>query len=374
MTLYNNARHLGEATDSILAQTQGDFALLMLDDGSSDETEQIAREYARRDPRVRYWRHEQRRGMVPTWKEVVEIARREYPDAEYFAWVSDHDRWHPEWLARLEDVLDSHPDVVLAYPFSPRIDEHGVMGEKEPREFNTFGMTGVDERWSTFCREGVGSGDMVYGLMRLPVLMTAGVFRPVLCPDRLLIAELTLQGQIFQVRDPLWARRLSGVGSVARQDVTLFAGRTPWWLGWPPWFQHALVLFKEYLRSERPPVRVRTPQMLWMLVTYQLTYSWRHVKKAETVHRIDQWYEKALWVRKIIKRTYHRAVYWTLVEGRRQWGLSRRQVRKGIYETLVAMHAARGRTRRMWRSCVYEVLMWTHRLGLRRGGDGPRVP
>src|SRR5579871_2117268 len=79
MTLYNNAAHLREAAESLLAQTHRDFALLMLDDGSSDEAEAIAREYERRDARVRYWRHPERRGMVPTWKEVVEIAVRECP-------------------------------------------------------------------------------------------------------------------------------------------------------------------------------------------------------------------------------------------------------------------------------------------------------
>jgi glycosyltransferase involved in cell wall biosynthesis len=68
MTLYNNARHLREAADSLIRQTHTDFVLLMLDDGSSDDTEQIAREYERRDPRVRYYRHGHRRGMVPTWR------------------------------------------------------------------------------------------------------------------------------------------------------------------------------------------------------------------------------------------------------------------------------------------------------------------
>jgi GT2 family glycosyltransferase len=73
MTLYNNATHVREATDSILAQTRRDFALLMLDDGSSDEVEAMARQYERRDERVRYVRHPQRQGMVRD----VEASRRD---------------------------------------------------------------------------------------------------------------------------------------------------------------------------------------------------------------------------------------------------------------------------------------------------------
>jgi glycosyltransferase involved in cell wall biosynthesis len=79
MTLYNNARHLPEAADSLLAQTHSEFALLMLDDGSADGTEAVAREYERRDARVAYIRHAQRQGMVPTWHEVAELASRTIP-------------------------------------------------------------------------------------------------------------------------------------------------------------------------------------------------------------------------------------------------------------------------------------------------------
>ena len=113
MTLYNNTGHLREATESLLCQTEAGFALVMLDDGSSSKSEHMAREYEARDRRIRYRRHAERRGMVPTWREVFDIARREYPAAEYFAWVSDHDRWAPQWLARMIAELDAHPEAVL---------------------------------------------------------------------------------------------------------------------------------------------------------------------------------------------------------------------------------------------------------------------
>jgi glycosyltransferase involved in cell wall biosynthesis len=180
MTLYNNVTHVREATDSILAQTFGDFALLMLDDGSTAEVETIARDYERRDSRVQYFRHQQRQGMVPTWKDVVEIARREFPGAEYFAWVSDHDRWDVQWLARMIGELDAHPDAVLAYPQTLRIDEDGALVDKEPRIFETSGIANPHERWRRFSWNGFGSGDMVYGLMRVRALEAAGIFRPVI--------------------------------------------------------------------------------------------------------------------------------------------------------------------------------------------------
>src|SRR5262245_5503275 len=219
MTLYNNAGHLHEAIESLLGQTEPGFALLMLDDGSNIESERMSRDYEARDRRVRYWRHPERRGMVPTWREVFDIARREYPGAEYFAWVSDHDRWAPQWLARMVAELDAHPEAVLAYPQTLRVDEAGNLIDKEPRVFDTSRIADPRVRWRRFCWSGFGSGDMVYGLIRMPALEAAGVFRPVLNPDRLLVAELSPLGEIRQVGEPLWWRRQSDGASIDRQQI-----------------------------------------------------------------------------------------------------------------------------------------------------------
>ena len=373
MTLYNNAEHLREATDSLLSQTDRDFALLMLDDGSSDEAEAIAREYERRDARVRYWHHPQRRGMVPTWKEVVEIAVREYPRAEYFAWVSDHDRWAPEWLAATRAVLDGNPKVVLVYPVSLRIDEGGDVVDKEPRSFRTVGIDDPIARWREFCHRGVGSGDMVYGLMRLDALRDAGIFRSVLNPDRLLVGELTLRGQIEQVQQPLWFRRQSAVASIARQRATLFAGERPPRFGWPPTWQHSAILLDEYLRMPAPPVRIGLFQMAGMLTRYQLTSLWREYRKTDTSKSFGRGIDNLHYVKKVIKKGVLVSIHSTLIAVHRTRTIIRRSRRKAVYETLVAMHKFSDRTRRSGRRVRYELAMLTHRLGL-RGSNGRHTP
>jgi glycosyltransferase involved in cell wall biosynthesis len=352
MTLHNNARHLREATDSILAQTERDFVMLMLDDGSVDETEAIAREYERKDERVRYARHPERQGMVPTWKRVAEGAFEEFPNAPYFAWVSDHDRWHPGWLARMTAELDANPATVLAYPVTFRIDEEGRPTGKVPRAFETAGVSDVSARWRAFCANGVGSGDMVYGLIRMSALRAAGYFRPVMNPDRLLIAELTLQGQIRQVDEPLWWRRQSAVASIARQRTTLFAGTPPRRFGWPPSLQHAAVLWETYAGSAAPPVRFGRGQFAAMLVRYQVTSLWRFFRKTDVSKSLGRGVDNLHWVKKLVKKGFHHAVY----------------------HTMVGLHKLHGRTRRFRRRLVHDVLVWTHRAGLRGPRGGTRIP
>jgi len=347
MTMYNRASHLREAMDSLLAQTDGNFVLLLLDDASTDESEAIAREYSARDSRVRYFRHESRRAMIATWREVVEIARRDYPAAPYFAWVSDHDRWHPRWLERLRAELDADRDAVLAYPITRRISPEGLELDKGPRLFETSGCVERAERWRRMCHYGIGAGDMVYGLMRIDAMAKAGIFRRVLRPDRLLVAELSLVGTFRQVGETLWFRREFPGTSVERQRHSLvLAGDEPRFFHTPPWFQHSASLWNEYARSEPAALPISRTAWVGMLLRYQLTYGWRHFRKTQASHAVGRGIDNVIWTKKITKHYWHRAVYETLVGARLVWG----------------------RVRRVSRRVVYEVLMITHRLGLRGSG------
>jgi glycosyltransferase involved in cell wall biosynthesis len=299
----------------------------MLDDGSSGDVEAIAREYERRDHRVRYFRHAQRRGMVPTWKEVAESARREYPDAEYFAWVSDHDRWEPAWLARMIAELDQYPAAVLAYPRTFRIDDDGSFVDKEPRVFDTAGVMNPHDRFRRFCWAGFGSGDMVYGLMRMSALEASGTFRSVLNPDRLLMAELTRCGEIRQVNEPLWYRRQSSASSVTRQATSLFADNTPPRFDWPPSLQHAVILRRQGFGVS-------------LVVEYVLASAWRSTRKTETSKSIGRGVDNLHFVKKLVKKGFHHGVYYTLVGVRRLAARSRRATRKAVYQFLMFTHRA----------------------------------
>ena len=329
-TLFNRSRYLPEALDSLLAQTYSNFRLLLLDDGSTDDTERIAREYAARDPRVVYVRNPRRLGMVATWRRAFELAAGE--GVEYFAWASDHDRWHPEWLATLVSVLDRHPAVVLAYPQTQRISPGGEPLAKPARMFDTFGVTSVRSRWiGMSTTRSLAAGDMVYGVMRTGAVRASGIFRDVLSPDRLLMAELTIRGQIHQVPVVLWYRRQFETGSVARQKHTLFApGGRPRGAGLPPWLQHARVLWREYGSSPETPLGASRTEARRLIARYAAAYATRHHRKTTVHRRFAGFLESCRYVYKRAKHAVLLAVFYTLVYGRRAfWG--------GLYYTLVGL-------------------------------------
>jgi glycosyltransferase involved in cell wall biosynthesis len=349
MTLHNNAQHLPGALDSLLAQTYADFRLFLLDDASNDETETVARRYVQRDPRLQYARHAQRKAMIATWRDVAESATTACPSAEYFAWVSDHDLWRPEWLERLVGTLDADPGAVVAYPITQRMTPQGVEIDKGPRLFETAASATTRDRWNAFCRS-VGAGDMVYGLIRTDALRRAGIFRTVLRPDRLLLAELTLQGRVRQVPEALWCRRQGSATSVARQRTTLLPpGEAPWWFFIAPWLQHSVVLWRQYAGAGSPELGLTRSDWLAMLLRYQVLYLWKGFRKTDLAHTIERGAGRVWWCRKVVAHAVRWSVYHALVGGRLLWG----------------------RVRRASRRAVYEVLMLTHRLGLRGRREAP---
>jgi hypothetical protein len=317
VTLRNRAEYLPEALDSLLSQSYPRVQFALVDDGSSDRTEAIARAYAARDSRVRYVRFPERRGMVAAWRTAFEEATRD--GATYFAWGSDHDRWHPQWLETLVAALEAQPDVMVAYPLTQRMNSRGEEQAKPGRQFETVGIGDRRERWKLFNRsDSVAAGDMVYGLMRATAVRDAGIFREVLCPDRLLMAELTLRGQIRQVPEVLWYRRQFDTGSVERQRSTLFAPGTQPPSAWTaPWYLHARTLWDHYVRQANPAVALPRPEARRLVVNYAAAYAWRHYAKSSVQRGLLSVLGWPRWIYKRLKHGVLLVVYGVLVTARR---------------------------------------------------------
>ena len=384
VTLYNNARHLPEALESLLAQSDQDFGLVLMDDASVDSTEEVARRYLA-DPRVRYIRHANRGGMVPTWRDAFEQAVMAFPSARYFAWASDHDWWHPEWLRRVRAAMETRTDVVLAYSLTQRVDDARQPLDKPPKAFDTTHLQDPADRVLAFAVEPVGAGDMVYGLMRIDALRRAGVFRTVMQPDRLLMVELALAGRFAQVPEVLWFRRQPAQASVEKQRTSLFAGAGPAELDLPVWVQHSRALLREYVRGSRP-AGVSAAAMAALIVRYQAAYLFRHhAKQGYLLHRIDQrweavvqwskdvryqgrwvWYRTRMTLRpKHIARVTQKHVLHVVNRAVYAAAVSRRRARAWSYEAGQMARRQGALLKRAAKRLRYDLLVLTHRLGLR---------
>ncbi len=93
MPVYNGAKYIREALDSLLAQTFTDFELIISDNASTDDTQAICEEYALRDNRIRYVRQGENQGALANFQFVLDQAR-----GKYFMWSAADDRWDKNWV------------------------------------------------------------------------------------------------------------------------------------------------------------------------------------------------------------------------------------------------------------------------------------
>ena len=116
---FNAQKYLRAAMDSILAQTLADLELLALDDGSTDATPSILRDYAARDRRVRVLSRANK-GMASSLNELLQIAQ-----GRFVARMDADDIALPERFERQVRFLEATPSVVCVGGAFELIDEAG---------------------------------------------------------------------------------------------------------------------------------------------------------------------------------------------------------------------------------------------------------
>lgn len=239
MFTHNEEKHLEEAIESLLAQTYKDFSLIILDDNSTDKTPQIIEHFAKKDKRILFYKNTQRMGYAANYRKTFELAG---PDIDYFAWAAGHDKHEPRYLESLVNELNTSPNVVMAYPLIERIADNGESLNIPSTIFETKGLNEL-QRINKLYLQGVGFGNMIYGLFRANALPRVGVFQNYIMPDIFILWKLSLFGTFSQVHEVLWIRRYPpSIVSVKRQRKNAFA-RAPWYTYLPYPFVNAVAIF-----------------------------------------------------------------------------------------------------------------------------------
>lgn len=104
--VYNGAKFIRTSIRSILAQTYRDFELLLLNDGSTDDSLAVMKEF--KDERIRIINNEQNRGLIYTLNRGIEEAK-----GEYLARMDADDESFPDRFRKQVHFLDSHPDTAV---------------------------------------------------------------------------------------------------------------------------------------------------------------------------------------------------------------------------------------------------------------------
>ena len=106
---YNGAKYIRKAIESVISQNFFDWELMIINDGSTDNTEEIIEEYKSKDNRIVYIKNDSNLGIQKTFNKGLGEAKR-----EYVARIDDDDEWiDKDKLTNQVEFLDNNQDYVL---------------------------------------------------------------------------------------------------------------------------------------------------------------------------------------------------------------------------------------------------------------------
>ena len=119
MSTYNRQNFLPRAIDSVLNQTFSDFEFIITNDGSSDDTANILKKYAKQDSRIKILTNEQNKGLIYSLNRGLDAAR-----GKYIARMDDDDISLGQRFEKQYQFMEKNPDITLTSSFVANPDDN----------------------------------------------------------------------------------------------------------------------------------------------------------------------------------------------------------------------------------------------------------
>lgn len=225
--VYNGGKYLAECLQSILGQTFERFEVVISDNASTDDTEEICEEFARRDPRIRYTRQAYNQGAARNYNFVFGQAR-----TRYFRWAAHDDLLQPRLLEACVEALEADVSerFALAWPGTElvRVDGSFERPSDDVEQVVTQRPPWVGDTPRTRIASLLGDDvdtllykcEPVFGLMRTKTLRSTRLIQAFNSSDKVLLVELALRGDFLEIPETLFTRR-------SHPGTSLNANRTP---------------------------------------------------------------------------------------------------------------------------------------------------
>lgn len=224
LPVRNAGERVAHVVESVLAQDHPHVELVISDNHSTDDTEDVCRELASRDERISYHRQPENIGLFNNFVRTIELAR-----GTYFRWIGDDDGLAPTFVSRCLHEFSADPRLILV---TTQLRYTGPDGDTQTARYDGTALRSADpvERFTELLRllnESLLLIDPLYGMVRrAPV--AAIPRRNMLHEDEVFAVKLALTGPWGHVPEVLAHRgwKHDRIKNIARR------------LGVPPWQSH----------------------------------------------------------------------------------------------------------------------------------------
>jgi glycosyltransferase involved in cell wall biosynthesis len=227
LPVRNGAATIERAIRSALSQTHVDIEVVISDNASDDGTTEICERYASQDPRIKYLRQS---SFVDIEENIMQVLAN--CSGDYCMFMGHDDEISPDYAASLADLLDRHPDAVLAacgVNFQHKgggYREVRYIGRQAIVELSLFSRALIFATRRTLWRSYFKPNLFVVGLFRRHIL--AGIWRDQMgwfLSERNILLEAAFSGDFLYCDKVLFTKNTSKFSHVERNPTDAFALR-----------------------------------------------------------------------------------------------------------------------------------------------------
>ena len=109
---YNYAQYISECIESVIAQTYQNWELIIVDDGSTDNSVEIIQSYCKKDNRIKLYQH--KNGQNKGLKDTILLGLKQ-ANSEWIAFLESDDKFLPNYLEEKIKIIDQEPNVKLIF-------------------------------------------------------------------------------------------------------------------------------------------------------------------------------------------------------------------------------------------------------------------
>ena len=162
---YNREKYLPRAICSVLAQKFTDFELLIIDDGSKDNTEKLVKKFADKDKRILYIKNEKNSGLIYSANRGIDLAK-----GRYITRLDSDDIIYPNLFDEYKKFIDENPDTTLFSSLLVSLKDSGDLNSsselanhfKKSKEIDIFFTNPISNVGTTLNKEFLDSHNLRY--------------------------------------------------------------------------------------------------------------------------------------------------------------------------------------------------------------------